>query len=156
MRRTVFALGAALVLALATVGVGFAWPARFEGRPEQLEVGGDAGFYIWHNDDGVHLSTTGPGPERHFKAVITTDCELEDIDQTRLEESDRFVLRDGGKKLVVHFTTYGHIDNVRWRVKDGTEMRFKLSVDGHPIRPENIYLGAEGYHPPEPVFTIPR
>ncbi len=156
MRRMAVAFGMALALGVAMVGTTGAWPDRFEGRPEQLEVGGDAGFYIWHADDGVHLSTTGPGPERHFRAVIRTDGELEDIDQVRLEEGDRYEVRDGGQVLVVDFTTYGHIDNIRWRVAGGTEMRFDLNVDGHPIRPRNVYLGEQGVHPSSPTFRIPR
>jgi len=156
MRRMTVAFGMALALGVAMVGTTGAWPDRFEGRPEQLEVGGDAGFYIWHADDGVHLSTTGPGPRRDFRAVIRTDGEFEDIDQLRLDEGDRYAVRDGGGTLVVDFTTFGHTDNIRWRIAGGTHMRFDLTVDEHPIAPQNVYLGAEGYHPPRPHFRLPR
>ena len=160
MRRLAGSLGMAFGMALAlgagTVGTALAWPERFEGRPEQFEAGGDSAYYIWHADDGVHLSTTGPGPRRHFHAVVRTDGEFEDIDQLRLDPGDRYVVRDGGKTLVVDFTTYDHTDNIRWRVAGGTHMTFNLSVDGHPIAPRNVYLGAEGYHPPRSTFRVPR
>ena len=156
MRRLIGSLVMALALSATMMGTALAWPERFDGRPEQFEVGGDSAYYIWHADDGVHLSTTGPGPRREFRAVIRTDGEFEDIDQLRLDEEDRYVVRDGGQTLVVDFTTFGHTDNIRWRVAGGTYMTFDLSVDGHPIAPHNVYLGADGYHPPRPRFRLSR
>jgi len=156
MRRLAGSLALALALGATSAGTSLAWPERFEGRPEQFEVGGDSAYYIWHADDCVHLSTTGPGPCREFRAVIHTDGEFEDVDQLRLDEGDRYVVRDGGRTLVIDFTTFGHTDNVRWRIAGGTHMTFDLTVDGHPIAPRNVYLGAEGHHPPRPRFSIPR
>ncbi len=157
MRRTVTAIGAAAMLAVGTVGTALAWPAYVEGRPEQFEPGGDSAYYIWHTDEsGWHLSTTGPGPHRHFHAVIRTDGEFEHIDQIKLDEADSYSVEDGGKMLVVDFHTFGHTDNIKWRVKGGEWLAFRLEVDGHPIRPNNVYVGAEGTHPPGPRFRVHR
>jgi hypothetical protein len=150
------ALGISVIIGLAMVRSALAWPSGFEGRPEQLQPGGDAGFYIWHEDDGNHLSATGPGPENHFRAVIHTDGEIEDIDQVRLEDEDSYELLDGGHTLVVRFVTYAGIDNIRWRVRGGEWMHFELFKDGHPIRPLHVYLGADGHHSPGPSFRIHR
>ena len=89
-------------------------------------------------------------------AEIRTNGEITDVDQVRLESGDYFELLDGGQKLVVHFETYGHLDTIQWKVRGGAGIGFELRVDGHPIRPQNIYLGHEGYHPGFPVFRIPR
>lgn len=151
------ALGISALIGLAMVRTALAWPSGFEGRPEQLHPGGDAGFYIWHEeDDGNHLSTTGPGPEHFFRAVIHTDGEFEDIDQAGLEERDTYEVRNGGHTLVVEFVTYDGIDNIRWRVRGGEWMHFELYKDGHAIRPLHVYLGAGGNHPPGPSFRIHR
>jgi hypothetical protein len=157
MRPWTRALGAALVLVGLTAGPAFAWPDRLDGRPEQLDIGGDSAYYIWTDgENDFHLATTGPGPERNFRAVILTDGEITDVDQVRLEEGDSYELLEGGKKLVVHFETYGHLDTIRWTVRGGSHVGFDLRVDGHPIRPVNVYLGHEGYHPASPVFRIHR
>lgn len=150
------AAGAALLLVTTTVAPAFAWPDRLEGRPEQLEVGGDSAYYIWTEDEEFHLATTGPGPMRAFRAILRTDGEFQDVDQIRLEDGDSYELRDGGRTLVVEFHTWDHVDQVRWRVRGGTHLTFDLRVDGHPILPRNVYLGSEGGHPRLPVFRIAR
>jgi hypothetical protein len=89
--------GAAVLLASVAATPALAWPDRLNGRPEQFEVGGGSAYYIWTEGNDFHLATTGPGPERHFRAVLHTDGEFEDVDQVRLEEGDRYELRDGGQ-----------------------------------------------------------
>lgn len=151
------ALGAALLLVGMTAGSAFAWPDRLDGRPEQFEIGGDSAYYIWTDgENDFHLATTGPGPERRFVAVIRTDGEITDVDQVRLEDGDSFEIQDGGHKLVVRFETHGRVDTIQWRIRGGTHAAFDLRVDGHPIRPVNIYLGHDGYHPLAPFFRVAR
>jgi hypothetical protein len=45
---------------------------------------------------------------------------------------------------------------VRWHVRGGTHLAFDLNLDGHPIRPTNVYLGHDGGHPRAPDFRIAR
>ena len=157
MQRWTRALGAALLLVGINASSAFAWPDRLDGRPQQFEVGGDSAYYIWTDgENDFHLATTGPGPRREFVAIIHTDGEITDVDQRRLEGDDRFEVRDGGQELAVHFETFGQADNIQWKVRGGDHIAFNLRVDGHPIRPVNIYLGHEGYHPAGPVFRFQR
>ena len=157
MQRWTRAFGASLLLVGISAGSAFAWPDRLDGRPEQFEIGGDSAYYIWTDgENDFHLATTGPGPRRHFVAVIQTDGEITDVDQVRLEGDDSFELEDGGQKLVVHFETFGHADNIQWKIRGGNHATFNLRVDGHPIRPVNVYLGHEGYHPIGPIFRVHR
>jgi len=78
------------------------------------------------------------------------------VDQLRFEEGDPFELLVGGQKLVIYFETHGHVDTVIWKVRGGTGLTFELWVDGHPIRPQNIYLGHQGHHPFSPGLRIPQ
>ena len=160
MHRWTRAVGAALLAVLLgglTAGSALAWPDRLDGRPEQFEVGGDSAYYIWTDGDNeFHLATTGPGPRRDFVAVVRTNGEIADIDQIRLEDGDSFELLDGGRKLVIHFATFDRADAIDWRIRGGTFAWFDLRVDGHPIRPVNIYLGHDGHHPNAPVFRVAR
>jgi hypothetical protein len=88
--------------------------------------------------------------------VVRTNGEITDVDQIKLEEGDAYELADGGQRLVIHFATFGNMDTINWRIRGGDHVRFDLRVDGHPIRPVNVYLGHEGYHPPAPSFRIDR
>ena len=65
-------------------------------------------------------------------------------------------LTTGGQKLVIHFETFGNMDTINWRIRGGDHAAFDLRVDGHPIRPVNVYLGHEGSHPPAPIFRVAR
>jgi hypothetical protein len=157
MFRWTRALGAAALLVGLSAGSAFAWPDRLDGRPDQFEVGGDSAYYIWtDNENDFHLATTGPGPRRDFTAVVRTNGNIEDVDQIKLEDGDRYELLDGGQRLVIHFATFGNADTINWRIRDGDHAAFDLRVDGHPIRPANIYLGHDGYHPAAPIFRVPR
>jgi hypothetical protein len=102
------------------------------------------------------LARAQPGPRREFVAIIHTDGEIMDVDQVKLEGDDNFEVRDGGQELAVHFETFGHADTIQWKVRGGDHIAFNLRVDGHPIRPVNIYLGHEGYHPAGPFFRVQR
>ena len=151
------ALGSALLLADLTMSTVFAWPDRLQGRPTQLDSGGDRGYYIWtDDDDNVHLSTTTISELHRFHGVIRTDGEIENVDQNRLEEGDRYRILDGGHVLVVDFTTNGYIDNIRWDVNGGTFMHLNLDVDGHNIDPDRVFLGHDGDHPDSSEFRVPR
>jgi hypothetical protein len=160
MHRWTRALGAALlavVLGGTSAGSALAWPDRLDGRPDQFEVGGDSAYYIWTDgENDFHLATTGPGPRRQFVAVVRTNGEITDVDQIRLEDGDSYELQDGGQKLVVHFETFANMDTVNWRIRGGDHATFDLRVDGHPIRPVNVYLGHDGHHPAAPIFRVAR
>ena len=151
------ALGSALLIADLTMSTVFAWPARLDGRPTQLDSGNDRAYYIWTDgDDSFHLSTTTAVELHRFHAMIRSDGEIENVDQTRLEDGDSYQLLDGGHLLVVDFVTDGHIDNIRWDVNGGTFTHFNLNVDGHDIDPDRVFLGHDNQNPQRSDFNVQR
>src|SRR6266849_1468722 len=52
------------------------------------------GYYVWHNDDGFHLRTHGPGAEHVFDAVLHTKGTFENVDVVKLENDDRVDVLD--------------------------------------------------------------
>src|SRR4051812_35330657 len=151
------ALGSALLIADLTMSTVFAWPDRLAGRPTQLDSGNDRAYYIWtDDDDSFHLSTTTALEPHRFHAMIRSDGEIENVDQTRLEDGDSYRLLDGGHLLVVDFATNGHIDNIRWDVKGGTFTHFNLDVDGHDIDADRIFLGHDNQNPQRSEFGVQR
>jgi hypothetical protein len=151
------ALGSALLVGNLTMGTVFAWPDRLAGRPSQLDSGNDRAYYVWTDDsDEFHLSTTTAVEPHEFRATIRTDGNIENVDQTRLEDADRYQLLDGGHLLIVDFHTDGHIDNVRWDVHGGTFAHFNLNIDGHDIDPDHVYLGQDNRNPERSDFRVER
>lgn len=153
--RSVLAVLAALALVSGVATSAFAWPGPVEGAPS-LTADSPLGYYIWHDDNGMHLRTHGPGDEHFFVARLHTDGIFEDVDTVRLENRDNFEVLDGGHVLVLRFHTYGATDGVNFRVRDGSRLRFSLRLDGDLISTDSIYLGANGIHPKSNPFTIKR
>lgn len=148
------ALGAVALLVAATVSA-FAWPGDAEGDPN-LAQENPAGYYLWHDEHGMHLRTHGPGDEHSFVARLHTDGIFVDVDAVRLENRDNFAVIDGGHTLVLRFHTYDATDGVNFRVLGGTRMRLNLQLNGEIIDTDSIYLGAERKHPESNPFTLTR
>lgn len=146
------ALSLLLALASSALAAGSPDPSA-EGEPT-VESGRPPGYYIWHDQNGFHLRTHGPGQEHRFEARLHSDGTFVDVDTVRLESRDAVALRDGGHTLVLKFHTYDATDGVNFRVRDGERLRFALDLDGQPIGTDSIYIGRDGHHPPTNPFTI--
>lgn len=114
------------------------------------------GYYIWHDEDGMHLRTHGPGAEHHFTARLHSDGIFEDVEAVRLENADNFAVVGAGHTLLIDFHTYNWTDGVNFRLKDAGMIRFALKLDGEVISTDSIFLGAEGVHPESNPFIIRR
>ncbi len=159
MRKHAFAaLIATGALLLAITPAAFAAPATpktpvAEGTPT-IDDSRPMGYYIFHNDDGFHLQTHGPGAEHVFDAVLRAKGTFENVDVVKLEKDDHVDLLDGGHKLVIHFHTFNLTDGVNFTVKGGERVRFNLKVDDEHIATSNIFLGAKGVHPKHNPFSL--
>jgi hypothetical protein len=157
-KHALAALIATGALLLAITPAAFAAPATpktpvAEGTPT-IDDSRPMGYYIFHNDDGFHLRTHGPGAEHVFDAVLRTKGTFENVDVVKLEKDDRVDLLDGGHKLVIHFHTFNLTDGVNFTVKGGERVRFNLKVDDEHIATSNIFLGAKGVHPKHNPFSL--
>ncbi len=153
--RTLLATLGGLALFLVGTVSAFALPNAVEGRPA-LTDDHPAGYYIWHDEQGMHLRTHGPDDEHLFVAYLHTDGVFENVDSVRLESRDNYAILDGGHTLVLRFHTYDATDGVNFLVLGGTRLRLNLQLDDQLIGTDSIYLGAEGRHPEENPFTIHR
>src|SRR5882672_8619060 len=108
--RFAAALAAASALLLASVPAAFAWQGPVDGGAPNLNHDSPTGYYIWHDDNGLHLRTHGPNARHDFDARLHTDGTFEDVDVVRLESRDGVQVIDGGHELVIHFTTFDATD----------------------------------------------
>jgi len=159
MRKHAFAvLIATGALLLAVAPAAFAAPATpkpsvAEGTPT-VDDSRPMGYFIWHNDDGFHLRTHGPGAEHVFDAVLHTRGTFENVDVVKLENDDRVDVLDGGHTLSIHFHTFDGIDGVNFTIRGGEALRLNLKVDDEQISTQSIFLGVEGRHPKHNPFSI--
>jgi hypothetical protein len=149
------AIAAVTGLALIT-GAALAWTGHVQGRPSAFQAGGTDGYYVWHDDNGLHLRTTDSSGVFHYTGVIHTDGTFVDVNPVKLEADDKIDVLDGGKTIRFDFVTAEGIDGVDFRVDGGNRVRFALRRDGSPIDASNIFLGEDSVHPKHNPFSIHR
>ena len=155
MRTKLLAMLLACTALVAFTVPTFAWQSRLEGNPGVSDAS-PAGYYLWHDDDGLHLRTHGPGAEHSFTARLHTDGVFMDLSPVALEADDQSYLENGGHDLVIKFHTYDGIDGVDFRIDGGSIMTGEANLDGAPISPANIFLGASEKNPVQNPFGLPR
>jgi hypothetical protein len=159
MRKHLYiALLATGALLVAITPAAFAAPVTpttsvAEGTPT-IDHDRPMGYYIFHNDDGFHLRTHGPGAEHLFEAVLRTEGTFENVDVIRLEQDDKVEVLDGGHTLAIRFHTFDATDGVNFTVKDGERLRLNLKLDDDQIATSHIFLGARGAHPKHNPLSI--
>ncbi len=155
IRRVFFALLGTVALLLALSVSAFAWSDDLEGHPT-LTHDNPVGYYLWHNGDGLHLRTHGPGDEHLFVARLHTDGTFENVDAVRLESVDNYAVTDGGHTLLLRFHTYDWTDGLNFNIRGGSYLRLNLRLDGAAIATDSIFLGDDGHHPASNPFTLQR
>lgn len=134
----------------------FAWSPRLEGRPDMFRPGETRGYFIWHNDDGLHLRMTTHGKEHVFSGVIQTNGRFTDVEERNLENGDFYKVGIDKDKIIFRDTTAGGMDGINFKIKGGNYVRFDLFMDGHKIDTREIYVGDHGWHPEHSDFTLHR
>lgn len=155
-RTVLSALGVALLVGGVLAAPALAWPDDLAGPPAAMPPDAPASYFIWHDEAGFHLRTTGPGPRHLFRAKLTTDGEFRNVRLIRLEGDDGFRVRNGGHTLELRFETFDAVDGVDFTVEGGDHLRFALRIDDRLAPTGRIFLGPNGHHPPNNPFVVTR
>lgn len=153
LRRKLAMVGVALFAGSLAATPVFAWSDDLAGRPDNLEPGGTAGYYVWHDDGGLHIATTDPDGCHRFTARIETNGEFTDVDPVRLETRDDIAILDGGHTMELRFVTCGWIDGVNFHIDGGSGMRLALRIDGLLAPTDRVFLGEDASHPDSNPFV---
>jgi hypothetical protein len=157
LARRVGVAAIAAVTGIALIaGAALAWTGHVEGKPVSFSAGGTDGYYVWHDDDGLHLRTTDSAGVFAYSGTIRTNGTFVNVDPVRLEADDDVEVLDGGKTIRFQFKTAEGIDGINFEVSDGSTVRFSLRRDGARIDAGNIFLGEDSVHPKHDPFTIRR
>lgn len=114
-----------------------------EGKPD-VDPGRGLGYWIWHDDAGLHLRTTTHGLEHDFNGVIRTGeaSKLVDVDGYRLEDKganqDR-VTQPEQNVVRFHFDTWDGVDGLDFRL-DGDMFCVNLENDGREAT-DMVHIG---------------
>lgn len=150
---TVAVLVAALVLA---AGTALAWHAPVEGVPAALAQGNVRGYFIWHDNDGMHMRVHTKMFALPFSGTIKTDGHFTAVHGKKLEYGDHFWLDNNKKVIHFKFHTAGAVDGLDFKVMGGNHLAFSLMVDGMQANADEIFLGHEGWRPSSHQFALRR
>ncbi len=155
VKRLVMAVAFAAVLALAA-GTALAWHAPAEGMPAALAQGDMRGYFIWHDNGGMHVRVHTKMFALPFSGTIKTDGHFTAVHGKKLEYGDHYWLDNGKKVIHFKFHTAGAVDGLDFKVMGGTQLVFILMVDGVQANPDEIFLGHAGWRPSSHNFTLRR
>jgi hypothetical protein len=155
MRSKILALLLACAAMLALTASAFAWDGQLQGNPGVTDTS-NMGYYLWHDNDGLHVRTHGPGAEHVFSALIHTDGVITSLDPIRLESDDQNYLENGGHDLWIYYHTYDGIDGVNFKIDGGTSMTVTADLDKKAISASDIFLGGSEQNPSSNSFTLTR
>lgn len=156
MKKTASLLLTALLF-VALSGSAFAWSPELEGRPDSFHPGDSRGYFIWHDEHGLHLRTAARLHGHQFSGVLRTDGHFFDVRGTWLEADDSYSLGHEEHRVTFHFDTgSGGVDGIDFRVRGGDKVVFDLYMDGHKVATDEINGGSNNWHPDSHRFEIFR
>ncbi len=143
------AIGSLLLFCGSALALG---PETFAGRPGYTP-GSEVAAFVWAEDVRVHVCVTAPSPPRtfggqvdamHFDGLQTRDIEKDDVVGLTSEAVLHFQLQVGGDHDCFSAQAAG------------PGVRFRLTLDGLPLAPERIFLGAGRTTPRTNPFSLNR
>jgi hypothetical protein len=132
------------------------WPADVQGVPASFHSGSAAGLYLWHTDTGWKAAVTHPG---HFPVVfkIRVESSGKIYGVERHDEGHDDVRVNATRTAAgLRSVDWGYIDGMAFRTACAEHIVVSGTIDGLPLRNEQVFIGANGHHPDSVPFAIER
>lgn len=155
MRNIAAALTASAAILASTVAL--ALPAKqFQGKPE-FKAGQQLAAFVWHDGDGHHVrfTTVDNAIFRQFSGKVCGKA-VTNLVPVRTEVGDGVKVGPEGHCVFFDFKTNAGVDGFDFRMPDGDKIAYELNIDGKPMAPALIHVGAKGVHPKHSPFVLDR
>lgn len=119
---------------------------KVKGKPV-LEEGAVDGLHVWADRDGIHVRWNTSGVPVLFHGRVDTDRPIKETKRLR-ELGSGWVKQHGDRIVMFSATTRGDLDGFDLQVPGSRRIQLELTIDGQEPKPEQVYLGKDGYHPP--------
>ena len=157
MRKVFIALVMGLTLVfLSGAALAATWHAPVEGVPQALLQWDTRGYFIWHDNDGMHLRVRAMLRPHTFTGVIQTDGQFISYHDKQLEPGDYFTLDSDHNTLRFKLSVVGGVDGIDFKILGGTYLRFDLGMNGYRVNPTEIFLGEDNWQPSLNHFVLRR
>ena len=126
----------------------------FEGQPTAFNPGNILGYFIWLKNDRWHVKMTTRGAERRFSGSVRTNGTFADMNWNNLDATDRISVNSPANEIKFDLKTTRQSEGFSFRTNKLDDITFLLYMDGKPVDPNNIFLGADNRQPGTSSFTI--
>lgn len=151
-------VGSVIVASLLPAGVASAGAAKkakcdavsgwsaYAGRPAGFVAGGTTGLYVWQENGTWRVGATNDrGARTTFSATVTFDAPVSGKPIGTEGKSDIVDVR--AQSVRFRFANFGGVDGVAIDSPCSSSVTVSASVDGQPLTPQQVFLGASGANP---------
>ncbi len=131
------------------------WNPALLGVPSKLQAGAPSGVYIWTDGRTIHLRTYNNSitPLR-FSGSVSANTSMPTGRFYLEPDSDSVSV--GRSAVSFSFASAYDIDALRFDGRCVRSLTFRLFVNGAPINPAQVFMGANSVNPSTPAFVITR
>ena len=136
--------------------VPYQWPTSVNGAPVNFRTGGPQGIYLWYSGGYyvVRFYNPVPGPLVLTGSVNANATLNAGAGQYLERRTD--VFRRGRRSATFRFVTDYDVDGFIIRASCATAITFRFAINGVPVGPQQIFVGASGANPAQIPVTFIR
>jgi Fibronectin type III domain len=131
------------------------WSPTLLGVPSRLQAGAPAGVYIWTDGRAIHMRTyNNTNTPVRFSGTVSANTTMSTA--RFYLEADADSVSIGRSAASFSFSSAYDIDALRFDGRCVRSVTFRLSLNGQPIPPSQIFLGANNVNPTTSAFVLNR
>ncbi len=142
-------------LAKATRCTTRVWNPSLLGTPSKLQAGAPAGAYIWTDGRAIHLRTyNNTNTPVRFSGTVSANTSMP-VAKFYLEP-DADSISVGRSAASFSFSSAYDIDSLRFDGRCVRSLTIRLYLNGQPMPPSQIFIGANNINPSTSAFVFTR
>jgi hypothetical protein len=131
------------------------WDPSYLGRPSRLAAGAPVGAYLWTDGRAIHLRTyNNSNTPVRFSGTVSAKVSMPTAKFYLEPDADSVSV--GRTAASFSFSSAYDLDALRFDGRCVTKLTVKLFINGQPMPPNQIFIGANNINPPSSAFVLSR
>jgi hypothetical protein len=132
-----------------------AWNPTVLGQPSRLQAGAPTGAYIWTDGRAIHLRTyNNTNTPVRFSGTVSATASM--ATAKFYTEPDADSVSVGRTAASFSFSSAYDLDALRFDGRCVTKLTVRLFINGQPLPPSQIFIGANSINPTTSAFVLSR
>jgi hypothetical protein len=131
------------------------WNPSLLGTPSRLQAGAPAGAYIWTDGRAIHLRTyNNSNTPVRFSGTVSANTSMPTAKFYLEPDADSVSI--GRSAASFSFSSAYDIDSLRFDGRCVRSVTIRLYLNGQPMPPSQIFIGANNVNPSTSAFVLTR